>query len=386
MNQTETERPVLIVSDSADELRVVRDLIKDDCPSNFTADSEEAGLRLFQERQPAVLVLAFQELGMSERFYLTLYRLCPTIQEISHQTLVLCKSNESKEAYSLCRNGTIDDYLVNRPMHDPYRLRLAVLQAQGRHAKRAQSASLNRQLSHIGSDLRHLDNFVSKTLTSGQANQTESLQSFREFASRLTRELDQFAARMNDAVAADSAKLIGHDGLREQFDKMRNDRIAPDARQVESQLQKTQQWASQFGDELHDELEHIGLQNFPPPTPEILLVDDDDVYREMLGTMLEEVGFRIAMAEDGVTALALMHKRRPDIVLLDYHMPKLDGIATLKKINAEPDLRQVPVLLLTGVSDRETVREVIVNGAAGYIVKPSNRPTILAKIRNLLPK
>jgi CheY-like chemotaxis protein len=299
---------------------------------------------------------------------------------------LLCKSNESEAAFSLCRNGTLDDYLVNRPMHDPYRLRLAVLHAQVRYAKRSQSVSLNRQLSHIGSDLRHLDSFVNKTLSSGQANHAESLQSFRDFASRFTQELDQFAVRMSDSLTADSTKLMGYDGLCEQFDKLRNERIVPDARQVENQLQKSQQWINQFEDGLHEQLDQLGKQEFPLPQPEILLVDDDDFYREMLGTMLEEVGFRVSMADGGEVALAAMHKRRPHVVLLDYQMPGLDGMATLKKIHADPNLRQVPVLLLTGVSDRETVREVIANGAAGYIVKPSNRPTILAKIRNLLPK
>ncbi len=351
MSQDTPDRPILIVSDEADEVRTVRDLLQQDCPKLFGADNEEAGLRLFAEREPALLVLAFQELERSERFYLMLYRQCPTIQEIQHQTLLLCKSNEAEAAFSLCRNGTLDDYLVNRPMHDPLRLRLAVQQALARLTGRSQSTAVNRQLSNIGSDLRHLDSFVGKALTGGQARQAEALNAFREFAGRLSQELDRL-----------------------------------EASKVEGKLQQAQQWVQQFGEDYREQAERVGSHGFPPATPEVMLVDDDDVYRDMLGAMLEEVEVRVSLADGGEAALAEMRKRRPDIVLLDYNMPGLDGMATLKQMKGDPELRQIPVVMLTGVNDRETVKAVITGGAAGYIVKPSNRPTILAKIRNLLPK
>ncbi|MDP2810324.1 MAG: response regulator [Rhodocyclaceae bacterium] len=73
-------------------------------------------------------------------------------------------------------------------------------------------------------------------------------------------------------------------------------------------------------------------------------------------------------------------------MLLDYGMPGLDGMATLRRMKDDPELRQIPVAMLTGVNARETVKEVIMAGAAGFIVKPGNRSTILARIRNLLPK
>lgn len=386
MSQDKTERPILIVSDDAEELRAVRDLLQNDCPNLFGADNEDTGLRLFAEREPALLVLVFQELEGAERFYLMLYRQCANIREIAHQTLLLCKSNESEAAFSLCRSNTFDDYLINRPMHDPYRLRLAVHQARERQAGRTQSAAVNRQLSHIGSDLHHLDSFVSKALTGGQSHQAEALQAFREFAGRLTRELDQFQSRMSDSALGEAAKAIERSGLRQQFDQLRQNRVEPEVRQVEGKLQVAQQWVQEFGEGYREQVEQVTGHEFPPAPPEVMLVDDDDVYREMLGAMLEEVELRVVLAEGGAEALAQMRKRPPDIVLLDYNMPGLNGMETLRQMKEDPELRQIPVVMLTGINARETVKEVIMAGAAGFIVKPSNRPTILAKIRNVLPK
>lgn len=161
MSETAT---ILIVGDEAEEVRTVRDLFFKDGWELFSADTEEVGLRLFEERRPALLVLDFLELEHAERFYLRLYRQCLAIQEIPHQTLLLCKSNEIEAAFSLCSNGTLDDYLVNRPMHDPLRLRLAARQALAQGDRRTRSTSMMRELSHIGSDLRHLDKYLSHSL------------------------------------------------------------------------------------------------------------------------------------------------------------------------------------------------------------------------------
>lgn len=387
MTQDKKETPpILIVSDDAEEARVVRDLLQHDFANLTTADNEESGLRLFQEKLPAVLVLVFQEMEKSERFYLRLYRQCETIREIPHQTLLLCKSNESEAAFYLCRNNTFDDYLINRPMHDPYRLRLGVQQALERHSGRSESATVQRQLSHIGSDLRHLDTFVNKALEGGQGHQTESLQAFREFANRLTRELDQFESHMNLAAQGAAAKIIDKSGLRKQFDELRRDRVEPVARQVEGKLQEAQQWAQQIKEDYREQAAKVVSHDFPPPPAEVLLVDDDEIYCEMLGIMLEEVGLRVTLADSGETALAAMRNRRPDIVLLDYNMPGLGGEGTLRQMKVDPDLRNVPVIMLSAAGTREVMLGTNRAGAAGFIVKPSNRPTILAKINSVLPK
>lgn len=386
MSQDQSVPTLLVVGDDAGEVRTVRELLDKDGWGLFSADTEEAGLRLFEERRPALLVLDFLELERAERFYLRLYRQCPAIREIAHQTLLLCKSNENDAAFSLCRNGTLDDYLVNRPMHDPLRLRLAVHQALIRQDKRQQSASMRRELSHIGSDLRHLDDYLSKSLTGGQQKQNESLQAFRDFASRLNRELEQFQSLMSDATRGEIASVVERSGLRQQFERMRQERVEPEARAMEDRLQESQHWSQKVLTDYRELADRVGSRDFPPAVPEVMLVDDDDVYREMLAAMLEEVGLRARATECGEAALLEMRKFPPSIVLLDYNMSGLNGLAILREIKKDPELRRIPVVMLTGINDRGTVKEVITAGAAGFIVKPSNRPTILAKIRNLLPK
>lgn len=386
MIQEKVDRPVLIVSDTAEEVLNVRELLQRDCSNLFTADFVESGIQQFQERKPAVLVLAFQEMEKSERFYLMLYRKSAVIQQITHQTLLLCKSNESEAAFSLCRNGTFDDYVVNRPLHDPYRLRLALHQALVSQAGKSDAAAVNRQLAHIGSDLRNLDSFVSKALTGGQAHQADSLRAFREFASRLSRELDQFESHIGKAAQGEGAKVIEDAGLRQQFTQLRRDHLEPSTRLVEDKLQDVQKWVENFDEGYREKVEQVSRHRFPAAHPEVMLVDDDETYREMLGVMLEEVEFRVSLADCGEAALADMRKRHPDIVLLDINMPGLGGIGALREMKRDPELRSIPVVILSSNNSREVMLSASRGGAAGLIIKPSNRPTIVAKIRSLLAK
>jgi CheY-like chemotaxis protein len=206
------------------------------------------------------------------------------------------------------------------------------------------------------------------------------------FGGRLTRQLDQFEKHLKDAAQSQAAKTIENSGLRQKFDGLRPERVATEMQQVDGKLQEAQQWARQFDKDYREQAATVTRHEFPPAQPVVMLVDDDEVYREMLGIMLEEVGLRLVQSNTGEAGLAEMRKRRPDIVLLDYEMPGLGGEGTLRQMKADPELQNIPVIMLTGVGTREVMMATKQAGAANFIVKPSNRPTILAKITSLLLK
>jgi CheY-like chemotaxis protein len=102
----------------------------------------------------------------------------------------------------------------------------------------------------------------------------------------------------------------------------------------------------------------------------LLLVDDQADMREPLSRQLAHDGFHVASAEDGETALAMMHVERYDLVLLDLQMPGLDGQAILARIVADPQLREAVVIMLTANNARDAVLRCLEAGAVDYIVKP----------------
>lgn len=122
--------------------------------------------------------------------------------------------------------------------------------------------------------------------------------------------------------------------------------------------------------------------NTAAPKPHVLIVDDDRAVRESLRRSLEFNGFQVSMASDGAEALAGIGTTRPDAVVMDVMMPRLDGIETTKALRTAGN--DVPILVLTArdaVGDRVDGLDA---GADDYLTKPFALQELLARLRALL--
>ena len=118
----------------------------------------------------------------------------------------------------------------------------------------------------------------------------------------------------------------------------------------------------------------------------ILVVDDEIYIVHILEFTLTMEGYEVLTAADGEEALRRLEQDRPDLVVLDIMMPKVDGYEVLRRIRADEEFRQLPVILLSAKGrpvDRETGLEI---GADDYIVKPFSPRRLLEKIQDLLER
>lgn len=116
----------------------------------------------------------------------------------------------------------------------------------------------------------------------------------------------------------------------------------------------------------------------------LLLVDDDPAIRLIAGRALKRAGFTVAMATNGVEALEAVRADRPDLILLDWMMPDLDGPEVCRRLKADPATAAIPVIFITARSQRAEVAGGLALGAAGYIVKPFDALTLGDDVRALL--
>ena len=112
----------------------------------------------------------------------------------------------------------------------------------------------------------------------------------------------------------------------------------------------------------------------------ILVVDDDQNMLQLLYTLLRD-SYRVTTATNGQEALDMIREKRPDLVLLDYLMPGMNGKETLEVIRNDEELKDLPVFFLTGVSDTNKISECLKLDPIGYILKPIGKFSLLAKIR-----
>ena len=109
-----------------------------------------------------------------------------------------------------------------------------------------------------------------------------------------------------------------------------------------------------------------------------MVIDDEQALLLLVKNILEPEGYKVSLATDGQSGLALMAKEQPDLILLDIKMPGLDGFQVLDIIRQRSN---IPVIMLTGVVDRNTLSKFLNIGADDYITKPFNPDVLVARIK-----
>ena len=120
--------------------------------------------------------------------------------------------------------------------------------------------------------------------------------------------------------------------------------------------------------------------------PKILVIEDNEMNRDMLTRRLTRKGFEAIAATDGREGIETARKTHPDVILMDMSLPVLDGWEATRQIKADPEMRGIPVIALTAhamAGDRE---RALAAGCDDYDTKPIEFPSLLAKIEALLAK
>ena len=112
-----------------------------------------------------------------------------------------------------------------------------------------------------------------------------------------------------------------------------------------------------------------------------LVVDDARAMRSILAKFLVELGFEVREAASGLEALVeIRRKPTPDLVLVDWNMPEMDGVEFLRRIRAEEQFADVPVMMVTTESEMDRVTVALDAGANEYLMKPFDKETLLEKL------
>ncbi|MCV2364351.1 chemotaxis protein CheY [Paucibacter aquatile] len=118
-----------------------------------------------------------------------------------------------------------------------------------------------------------------------------------------------------------------------------------------------------------------------------LVVDDFSTMRRIVRGLLKEIGYNnCEEAEDGVDALSKLKLAKYDFVVSDINMPNMTGFELLKAIKEDPNLKHLPVLMVTAEARKEDIVLAAQSGAAGYIVKPFTKATLEEKVVKIMQK
>lgn len=115
----------------------------------------------------------------------------------------------------------------------------------------------------------------------------------------------------------------------------------------------------------------------------VLTVDDSRTMRDMLRLALQEAGFKVRQAEDGLHGIEVLSQERPHVIVTDINMPRMDGFGFIEAVRQDANYSTLPILVLTTESDAAKKARARAAGATGWIVKPFEPEKLVAAIRRV---
>ena len=119
-------------------------------------------------------------------------------------------------------------------------------------------------------------------------------------------------------------------------------------------------------------------------TPVVLVVDDNQQNLELLQAYLEDLDCKVIPAHDGPEALDIVAKKSPDLILLDVMMPKMSGFEVCRRVKADPKTTDIPVIMVTALSEFGDIERAIDSGTDDFLSKPVNKLELLTRVKTML--
>lgn len=118
--------------------------------------------------------------------------------------------------------------------------------------------------------------------------------------------------------------------------------------------------------------------------PHILVIEDEDAFAELLRYNLEREGFMVSVAQDGEEAILLVEEEQPDLILLDWMLPKISGIELCRRLRGRNETRNLPIIMLTARGEESDRIRGLETGADDYVIKTTSIEEIILRVRVVL--
>ncbi|MBI3223199.1 MAG: response regulator [Nitrosomonadales bacterium] len=385
MSEGLSSAKVMIASDSVTDAELIKKYLEAEFDNVITSTEPDKAVEDFESHWPDVLMLVFNSLGKSERYYLELFRRSPQIHSHPHRTVILCNKDEVKHVYDLCKKELFDDYILYWPMtHDTTRLPMAVHHALRELAATSSSGPSLAEFAAQARRLAELEVLLEQMMAWGGKHIEVTRAAMAQAEHKIGAALDGFSMRLaRDGVAMghdESNDLISEIGRFKQEDMQQHFHAAAES------VNNLKQWAQDFKQGYEPQLESVRALGAMAERVRyaILVVDDDELQHKIAGKILEEKNYHLVFARGGIEALKVLRKIRPDLILMDVMMPDMDGLEVVRYMKSAPQLANIPVIMITGKSDKKIVMESRKAGVVDFVVKPFDPDTLIGKIGQAL--
>jgi len=382
-----TTPTILIATDNVTDAALVKNLLAPEFEHIFLSTDPDKVPEDYVHHRPSVLVLAFNTLKKAEHYYLELCRLCEVVHQYPHRTVVLCNMDEVKQVYELCKKDYFDDYILFWPMtHDSTRLAMTIHHALRELAALKYDEPSAAEFAAQAHYMAELGKTLDQQIVQGGHRIEVASRAVGQAEQNIGTALDGFSKRIISGALPDLIEVKNPDGLEKEISHFKCEEVQPNFIAATESTQHLKQWAQELRQECDPFMESARVLNAMAKRirPTVLVVDDNEAQRIIIGKLLTAENYNLLFARDGIEALNVLRKKRPDLILMDIMMPNMNGMETMRRLKVIPYLSNTPVIMITGKSEGKVVVECMKAGAVDFVVKPFVHATLIDKIARAL--
>ncbi|MBA4265603.1 MAG: response regulator [Comamonadaceae bacterium] len=378
---------VLVVGDNAMDGEQVCAMLRELYPHvEATTDAMKSDA-VFERIKPQVLVLAFKSVEACERFYLGLYRRSEVIQSLPHRTLLLCDKETVRRAFDLCMQDVFDDYVLFWPLvHDARRLAMSVHLALCALDQELALAPLS-ELANLARRAEALEDQLAQQVKLGRLHARNAQTTARLAQASVSRAMGGLSERIL-ATGLDNALTVRDAARVEQaFGRLQSEAVMPTLEDVVQSVQPVRDWVDTITSELAEPMQATRdmVHRAKSSRPQLLVVDDDEYMRRLLKQVLTSAQYEVEAVGTAVDAQRFLAMNSPDLILMDFLLPDSNGILLTREIKGGQCNVDIPVIMLTGRTEKHVIVESRKAGAVDFVAKPFNRDILLKKVAQHLP-
>ncbi len=383
------ERPpkILVVTDIATDGELIHELISAEFDDINICSRPEKFVEEFEKIKPTALMLAFKYIEKARECYENLFRTSLKAHSIPHRTLLLCSKEEVPEAYAECAKRNYDDYVLFWPMaQDGYRLRMSVHHAI-QYMSTAEGVSAS-ELAIQARRIKTLEKMLAERMEQGDLHITSAQNSMGVIAENVSSSASRAAGKIRSRIDGELGESYKGDGdkLEEDLRGLLVDEFTPSVDRMREKFSPIRKWRNEFQKDIEAQLTYMReLQRLADEVrPSILAFEDEDFHQKLIARVLEGHDIDLYFVKTAAAGLLALRTFRPDLILMDIGLPDVSGIEAIGQIKAIRRFSNIPIIVLTGHSEKERVIKSVKAGASEFIVKPFDPEAFIGRIKHFV--
>jgi DNA-binding response OmpR family regulator len=376
------EARILVVGDNAVDAEQVCSMLRDRYPHVEATTDPMKSDAVFDRVKPQLLVLAFKSLEACERFYLSLYRRSEVIQSLAHRTLLLCDKESVRRAFDLCMQEVFDDYVLFWPLvHDAKRLAMSVHLALGALDQELALAPLT-ELATLARRAESLEVQLAQQVRLGRVHAQNAQNSARQAQASVSRAMGGLSERILSTGLDNALTVRDASRVEQAFGRLQREALIPTLEEVVLAAQPVRDWVDTITSELAEPLHAARelVHHAKVSRPLLLVVDDDEFMRRLLTQLFTAARYDVHGVGTAMDAQQFLMFNRPALILMDLKLPDSDGILLTRDLKGSALAQDIPVIMLTGQTEKQVIVDSRKAGAVDFVAKPFNRDILLKKV------